>query len=421
MNIFSESMVVFRALQPRQKWILLRIFIVINVAAYVLASQPHFDSDWANIAGMFVIYALENCFMLWLGFKRGMGFHRVRLGGTGALTPPSRKGAGAAWYIGLAAISLLVSVVTGLIVTNLSDDDGLTSGQMIAFFAAEVVVMGFSLLQGLRIGWNAVVVSLDTTSVPSQAGGGGSGGFLASGAISPGTNTSLPAVDDTTAQKRAQNIRRGRMVLGCISVICAGLAIYFHVVAREMAKPDPDSDAAAKGVMQALSDDTASSSNPQTTADAAQGGGQQPNVSAQPVARASVPSMDAVPADNPAIAQALAKVAQVAKEDPNGADYINGEDSDTFELPVYAGRTSSEYPVYAVSCDFQKQQCTFHNAMGNALIIPLTDAANELTPIHNADVVGGTYHCQANVCTDVHGQVVGTVSLEMRNYLAAHQ
>jgi hypothetical protein len=221
----------------------------------------------------------------------------------------------------------------------------------------------------------------------------------------------------TTSKKRVIVSSGVGGVVGLIAWLL--FRLYLHGVAYESTQPDPERDAAMQTAAQALGDDTTRSPTSQTTADATQ---EMRHAMTQPIPPTPAPSIDSIPADDPAIAQALIKITQVAKEDPNSNDYINGEDSDTFELPVYAGRTSSsEYPVYAVSCDFQKEQCTFHNAMGNALVIPLIDAANELTPIHNADVVSAAYHCQSNICANARGQIVGTVSPEMRNYLASHQ
>lgn len=136
---------------------------------------------------------------------------------------------------------------------------------------------------------------------------------------------------------------------------------------------------------------------------------------------ASASTTAVIPADTPDLGKALASAAKIAKENPNDDGFLNGEDDTSLATPVFAGRISpGGYPVYALWCDFTKQQCTFHNGMGNSLLTPLVDAANGLTPIRNADVLSPAYHCRENICMDSQNQVVGTVSLEMRNYLAAH-
>ena len=196
---------------------------------------------------------------------------------------------------------------------------------------------------------------------------------------------------------------------------------------HETAHPDTTSDPAVFAVARAFGDDTASSQSAQATPTAL--APVQPSVPeagsaaalAEQGAAPASPSPAAIPADGPALASALAIAASVAKEDPNDIAFTNGEDTTSLQTPVFAGRVSQDgYPVYALQCDFQKQQCKYHNDMGNPLVEPMADSANGLTPIRNADVINTAYHCQENICMDSQGQVVGTISLEMRNYLANH-
>jgi len=186
---------------------------------------------------------------------------------------------------------------------------------------------------------------------------------------------------------------------------------------HETAHPDTTSDPAVLAVARAFGDDTASSQSAQATPTAlAQ---VQPSVPEAGSGAPASPSPAAIPADGPALASALAIAASVAKEDPNDIAFTNGEDTTSLQTPVFAGRVSQDgYPVYALQCDFQKQQCVYHNDMGNPLVEPIADGANGLTPIRNSDVINTAYHCQENICMDRQGRVVGAISPEMRNYLA---
>ncbi|HUW39006.1 MAG TPA: hypothetical protein VMV91_16920 [Rhodocyclaceae bacterium] len=56
MDIFGESFRIIGKLRGVQKFVLLRIFVVINVAAYFLATKDYFDNDLANVSSMFVLY-----------------------------------------------------------------------------------------------------------------------------------------------------------------------------------------------------------------------------------------------------------------------------------------------------------------------------------------------------------------------------
>ncbi len=429
MNMFTDSFRIFGKLRTAQKLVFLRVFIVINVSAFFLATTNYFESDNANTVSIFIVYALETCFMLWLGFKRGQRYHYEV--GTGTSTLPTvRKVPMAKWYGGAAAVSILLTVIALAILASMSDHP---IAVKIIFFAMEVAIMGLFLLQGLRVGWSTVTVSVDN-SMPVTWTTYMMGASSETIGILP--NVPLPPDQEAKVKKRAKNIKRGQVILGCISVVSAAVAIYFHVTAHEMSQPvlthetshsDTTSDPAVLAVARAFGDDTASSQPAQGTPTAL--APVQPSVpeagSAAALAEqgaAPAPQSPAtIPADGPALATTLAIAANVAKEDPNDIAFTNGEDTTSLQTPVFAGRVSQAgYPVYALQCDFQKQQCTYHNDMGNPLVEPIADGANGLTPIRNADVINTAYHCQENICMDSQSQVVGTISLEMRNYLANH-
>jgi len=431
MNMFTDSFRIFSKLRTAQKLVFLRVFIVINVSAFFLATTNYFESDNANTVSIFIVYALETCFMLWLGFKRGQRYHYEV--GTGTSTLPTvRKVPMAKWYGGAAAVSILLTVIALAILGSMSDHP---TAVKIIFFAMEVAIMGLFLLQGLRVGWSTVTVSVDNSiPVTSTTNMMGTSSEPMIGIL---PNVPLLPEEEGKATKRAKNIKRGQVILGGISIISAAVAIYFHIAAHEMTQSavahDPtqpthvSDDPAVQAVADAFSDHATSSQLPPVT------------LTVPPKVQASVPeagsaaalaeqqaapgpqSPATIPVDGPALATTLAIAASVGKENPNDIAFTNGEDTTSLQTPVFAGRVSQGgYPVYALQCDFQKQQCTYHNDMGNPLVEPIADGANGLTPIRNADVINTAYHCQENICMDSQGQVVGTSSLEMRNYLASH-
>lgn len=403
MNPISDGLTVFTKLQTAQKFVLLRIFVVINIAAYFLATGGYFDNDWANTATILLVYALESGFMLWLGFKRGIGFHRAGLHPTGASVPVVRKSGGMAWYVGVVVISLLISAIVIVVVTNMSDDGDLAAFRAAIFLIVEAIVMGFALLQGLRMGWNAVAVS-DTASSPSLTGSDAGTAATAGSVSFPTASVSLPAEDEAKAQRRAKNIRRGQIVLGCISVICAGVAVYFHIVAHEMAKPDPDSDAAAKAVMQTLGDGTAPSASTQAASTALSVG---PASGSEPSSvTAGATTSTELPPDDP---KALWALQNAGAADPNGGAI----DGSTFPFATSSGMKSKDgYPIYLIECNVGSHQCVGETGqpIGSA-----TQVADTMTPVRNADAL--RYHCPDWICTDPQGNVVGSVAPPMRAYL----
>ncbi|MBB6248989.1 hypothetical protein [Rhodanobacter sp. A1T4] len=406
MDIFTESFSIFSKLRTAQKLVFLRVFIVINVSAFFLATRARFESDTANSISMFVIYALETCFMLWLGFKRGQRYHYEVGTGTSAL-PTARKVPMAKWYGSAAAVSLLVSAITTVIVGNTSDD--LTTVEMIIFFVVEVAIMGLSLLQGLRIGWNTVSVD---SSIPVPSAATTISASSATIGISP--NVPLPPEDEAKAKKRAQNIRRGQIALGCISVICAVLAVYFHIVAHEMTQPDPEGDAAAQVVSQALGGGTASSPSAQLSPTA-----QAPVQAAAPsssdvtqdtssqttVASAALPN--ALPPDDP---KALWALQNAGAADPDGG----AVNLDTFPFATSSGAKSKDgYPIYLIECNVGSHQCVGETGQS---IGSTAQVADTITPVRNTDAL--RYSCPDSVCIDFQGNVVGSVAPAMRPYLA---
>ena len=383
----------------------LRVFIVINVSAFFLATRAHFESDTANSISMFVIYALETCFMLWLGFKRGQRYHYEVGTGTSALpTVPMAK-----WYGSATAVSFLVSALTTVIIGNTSDD--LTAAEVIIFFAVEVAIMGLSLLQGLRIGWSTVTVSVDN-SIPVSSTANTKSASSAKIGILP--NVPLPPEDEAKAKKRAQNIRRGQIALGCISAICAVLAVYFHIVAHEMTQPDPEGDAAAQAVSQALGDGIASSPSaqlsPTAQAPVQAAGPSSSDVtrdtsSQTPVASAAPPN--ALPPDDP---KALRALQNAGAAGPDGG----AVNLDTFPFATSSGAKSKDgYPIYLIECNVGSHQCVGETgqSIGSA-----TQVADTITPVRNTDAL--RYSCPDSVCIDPQGNVVGSVAPAMRPYLA---
>jgi hypothetical protein len=387
-NTLTESVAVFRRLILSQKLVLLRIFVVINIAAYFLATGGYFGNDWANTATVLAVYAMESSFMLWLGFKRGVGFHRAGLGPAGASAPVVQRGAGIAWHVGVMILSLLISAIVTVIVTNISDGDDLATFHAAIFLIVEALVMGLALLLGLRLGWNAVAVS-NTASVPSLAGNGASGGPSVNGVIFPTTSVSSTAEEEAKAQRRAENVRRGQIVLGYISVICAVLAIYFHIVAHEMTKHDPEGDAAANAVMQALGDGTA------------------PSAPTAVQAAVLEPSpINELPPDDP---KSLWALQNAGGEGPNG----EAIDSSTFPFATSSGMKSRDgYPIYLIECNAGSHQCVGETGqhIGSA-----AQVADTITPVRNADAL--RYHCPDWICVDPQGNVVGSVAPAMRSHL----
>ena len=430
MNMFTDSLRIFSKLRTAQKLVFLRVFIVINVSAFFLATTNYFETDNANTVSILIVYALETCFMLWLGFKRGQRYH-YEVGTGTSILPTVRKVPMAKWYGGAAAVSILLTVIALAVLGTMSDHP---TAVKISFFAMEVAITGLFLLQGLRVGWSTVTVSVDN-SIPVTSPTTMMGASSETIGILP--NVPLPPDEEAKVKKRAKDIKRGQVILGCISVISAAVAIYFHFAAHELSQPvvthershsDTTSDPAVLAVARAFGADTASSQSAQATPTAlatvqpsVTEAGSAAALAEQGAAPAPQSPATAIPADGPALATTLAIAASVVKEDPNDIAFTNGEDTSSLQTPVFAGRVSQAgYPVYALQCDFQKQQCTYHNDMGNPLVEPIADGANGLTPIRNADVINAAYHCQENICMDSQGQVVGTISLEMRNYLANH-
>src|SRR5581483_2110574 len=379
MNSFRDSWLIFSRLSGAQKFVLLRIFIVINAAAYVLATQHDFNSDWVYIGTLVVTYALESAFMLWLGFKRGIGFHRTVLGSNEQ--PLMQKSAGSAWYAAIIGFSVVLTVVTGLIVTSIDDGSGLAPLRATAFLFVEATVMAFALLQGLRLGWNAITVA--SKPVPMEA----KVSDLQAGVLPRPHTPVQPLESQVSINKRAVDVKRGRIALGCISVICAGLAIYFHFVAHEMGKPDPENDAAIQAAVQGLGDGTS------------------PAVGVDPTAK-----QDALPPNDPRIDDTLAKAAQIATE--SGV----AQDSGTFPFPVAAGTRSPDgYPIYLLECNVEANTCFGGEGQAYGTI---AKTADQLTPIRNSDAM--RYKCIQRVCVDTAGNYVGAISSVMQTYWEAH-
>ena len=408
MNILTESFSIFSKLRTAQKLVFLRVFIVINVSAFFLATRARFESDTANIVAMFVIYALETCFMLWLGFKRGQRYHYEA--GTGTSTLPTvHKVPMAKWYGSAASVSFLASAITAVIMGNMSDAP--TPAEVIIFFAVEVAIMGLSLLQGLRVGWSSVTVSADN-SIPVTSASPTISASSATSGILP--NGPLPQGEEVKAKKRAQHIRRGQIALGCISVICAILAIYFHIVAHEMAQPDPENDAAGQAVSQALGDSAASPPStqvastapaPAQAASSSSSGVTQEN-SPQTTAVSAAPS-NGLPPDDP---KALWALQNAGAADPDGG----AVNLNTFPFATSSGVKSRDgYPIYLIECNAGSHQCVGETGqpIGSAIQV-----AKTITPVRNADAL--RYSCPDWICIDPQGNVVGSVALVMRPYLA---
>lgn len=377
MNSFMESWAIFSRLSGAQKFVLMRVFVAINVAAYFLATQHNFDNDVIYVGTLVVVYALESAFMLWLGFKRGIGFYRLSLG-IGASMPLTQRSAGWIWYALTVGLSMLLTVVAGLIITSIDDDSGLASIRAIAFLSVEAISLGFALLQGLRLGWNAVAMIAETVT---PMGVQGSGSRM--DATVPLDASISPTEVQVRTKKRAKNIRRGQIALGCISVLCAGLAIYFHLVAHEMAKPDPENDAATETVAQALGNGAASTTN-----------------------TPEAPQPDVLPPDDPRVNDVIAKAAQVARETGTAQDIA------TFSFPVAAGSKSPDgYPIYQMECNVEANTCFGGEGQAYGTIIKMAD---QLTPIRNSDAM--TYTCIQRVCVDQTGNYVGAISSAMQAY-----
>jgi len=364
--------------------------------------------------------------MLWLGFKRGIGFRRVALGTAVTSAPLVRKGPGGGWYAGVMALSLVSTVAVTLLAGALSDEGGQALVPTLVLWVVEAIIMGFALMQGLRIGWNAVAISVDTASFSLLTENGASSTASASNVAFP-TADILPAADDEAkAKKRAQNIRRGQIALGCISVIFTILAVYFHIVAHEMTKPDSGNDAAVQAVAQALGDSTTSSPSTQTTptasapaqpgtdsavaanpasANPSSGGVTQDN-STQTQAGSTLPS-NGLPPDDP---KALWALQNAGAADPSGG----AVNLDTFPFATSSGAKSRDgYPIYLIECNVGSHQCVGETGqpIGSA-----AEVANTITPVRNADAL--RYSCPDWICVDLQGNVVGSVASAMRPYLA---
>jgi hypothetical protein len=384
MNSFTDSWAIFSRLSSAQKFVLLRIFVVINASAFVLATQHDFDNDWVYVGTLVVAYAVESAFMLWLGFKRGVGFHRAALGSTATTIPLAQKNAGSAWYATVIGLSVVLTVVTGLIVTNIDDGSGLAPFRAAVFLFVQAMVMAFALFQGLRLGWNAVTVASEPV-MPA----GAKGSYLEMDVLLPNHASARSIEDQALTKKRASNIKRGQIALGCISVICAGLALYFHVVAYEMAKPDPEENAATQSIAHALGEDE---STPQSVSGASSSD------------QGALPNN--LPPDDP---KAIWALRNAGAADPNGGA-IN---SSTFPFATSSGAKSRDgYPIYLIECNVDSHQCVGETgqSIGSA-----AQVADTITPVRNADAL--RYRCSDWICVDPQGNVVGSVAPVMRPYV----
>ena len=382
MHSFRDSWTIFSKLSGAQKLVPLRIFIVINIAAYFLATQHDFDSDWVYVGTLVVVYALESAFMLWLGFKRGIGFHRAAVGSIGITMPLAQKRAGSAWYAMAVGFSVVLTVAMGLVVTSIDDGSSLAPLRVFAFLFVEAIVTGFALLQGLRLGWNAVALNSDSVT-PT----GIRGSDVRRDALAP-SDVSLPSTEDhARSKKRAETIKRGQVALGGISLICAGLAIYLHLVAHEMAKPDPSNDAATQTIAQALG-----------------------NATASPADASPTEQQDALPPDDPRVSDVMVKASQVASKTDTA------QELDTFPFPVAAGiRSPDGYPIYLLECNVEANTCFGGEGQAYGTLVKTAD---QLTPIRNSDAM--RYTCIQRICVDLASNYVGAISSTMQTYWDAH-
>jgi len=360
--------------------VLLRVFIVINIAAYFLATKTYFENEIADGASLFVIYALESGFMLWLGFKRGVGFRRSALASMETSTPARSNGPSTGWYMGVMALSLVCTVSVALIGVALNDDGAPASVPLVVLWFIEAMVMGFALLQGLRIGWHAMAIQVSSQDSKTLTA-------VQEAQVSKALTLDLVEERENGARKRAGAIRRGQIALGCISVICAGLAIYFHLVAHEAIKPDLRNDAAIQAVVQGLDDSAPSTTN---------------------VHQAT--KQDVLPPDDPRVSDTLAKAAQVATESGVAQDLA------AFPFPAAAGTRSPDgYPIYLLECNVEANSCFGGEGQAYGTI---AKTADQLTPIRNNDAM--RYKCIQRVCVDTAGNYVGAISSVVQAYWEAH-
>lgn len=377
MNVFIETRTVFGLLRGSQKLVLLRIFIIINAGAYFLASWHPFDNAWANVAGVCGVYAIESCFMLWLGFMRGIGFHRLLLpSATSTLRPLSMT----PWYVGMVVLSLAVSVIAGLIVTNMNDDDGLTTAQSLAFFAAEAVMMGLALLQGVRLGWQAVV---DDSSAPTHS------------ALSP-PNRKAPTTHASKGVKVGIAILLGVMVIGGV------LAWVSHHQSNATGDDDElhaavidnspvNGDATPSAASTSSEDITA----PTSTTNA------YPKGMAQNVSECGEPGYDSNNSVCHPVGQGIADDSTDNAGLPPAINAINDQLAKLGTLSVTMVNNEG-YPVFNMECTAQGQ-CV--SGTGVPMGSP-SDMAKEMTPVRTSDISKYGYRCHL-VCIDSQGNIIG--------------
>jgi hypothetical protein len=133
-------------------------------------------------------------------------------------------------------------------------------------------------------------------------------------------------------------------------------------------------------------------------------------------APSAAPTQSAVPADDPKAIAEMTSIAQMAANaNPSDSNDINAGQLDGMSNPtnepLWAGKPRNDgYPNYAVTCDFNKQVCTFLNGMGNPLEEPIADVSRALTVMRNADVESGKYTCRHGICVDAQMNLVGRLS-----------
>jgi len=98
--------------------------------------------------------------------------------------------------------------------------------------------------------------------------------------------------------------------------------------------------------------------------------------------------------------------------------FPGGVDRTSFALPVWIGKEDlNNYPIYAVTCQFDKQVCESTDAANNPIQISVKDVAAKLSEIRNTGILNHEYTCRFTICSNSDGAIVGRASDDMVKFI----
>lgn len=95
-----------------------------------------------------------------------------------------------------------------------------------------------------------------------------------------------------------------------------------------------------------------------------------------------------------------------------------GVDRELFKLPTFIGKEDPQmYPIYAVTCQFDKQVCESTDAENNPIQLSVQAVAAKLNYLNNSDILSGKYTCRFTICSNSDGAIVGRASDAMVKFI----